>query len=246
MQIAYTVLDNAKAYGGDDDAENLAGALNRVGNLSWPKEISPRITKKIMIVTDAPPHGRDYHDGVTDNFPRGCPLGFDPKKQIEEFARQDTDVILVRLSYKLEKMITVFDEAHQRGLTPGGTANFIVMDAVQQQARMSHLGFHDDEDDDYVKRALSETIDYGADRSFGGDDESCPFDKPSHFGIPRYDRSRCHDVSRCGGDSDDDVDRSGGSDYFPAAAVTATAVTAVTAPSLTIHDAFRQAFSKRK
>jgi len=236
MQVAYNILDNAKAYGGDDDAENLAGALNRVGNLSWPKEISPRITKKIMIVTDAPPHGRDYHDGVTDNFPRGCPLGFDPKKQIEEFARQDTDVILVRLSYKLEKMITVFDEAHQRGLTPGGTANFIVMDAVQQQARMSRSGFHDDEDDDYVKRALSETIDYGADRSFGGDDESCPFDKPSHFGIPRYDVSR-------GGDSDDDVDRSSGSGYFPAAAA---AVTAVAAPSSTIHDAFRHAFSKRK
>jgi hypothetical protein len=99
---------------------------------------------------------------------------------------------------------------------------------------MSHLGFYDDEDDDYVKRALSKTIDYGAERSFGGDDESCPFDKPSHFGIPRYD------VSRCRGDSDDDVDRSSGSDYFPAAAA------AVTAPSSTIHDAFRHAFSKRK
>ncbi len=103
---------------------------------------------------------------------------------------------------------------------------------------MSYSGFHDDEDDDgdYVTRSLSETFDYGRERSFG-DDESCPFDKPSHCGIPRYD------VSRCCGDSDDDVDRSSGSDYFPAAAA---AVTAVTAPSLTIHDAFRHAFSKRK
>jgi len=251
MQIAYDVLDKAKAYGGDDDAENLAGALNKVGNLSWPKEISPRITKKIMIVTDTTPHGREYHEeGVTDNFPRGCPLGFEPKKQIEEFARQDTDVILVRLAtYKLEKMIKVFDEAHQRGLTPGGTANFIVMDAVQQQqASMAYSGFHDDDDDDRCMRSLSETVYYGPDRSFGGDDddEPCSFNKPSHFGIPRYDRSRCHDVSRCD-DSDDDVDRSGGSDYFPA--VTAAAVEATAAavtPSLTIHDAFRQAFSKRK
>jgi len=250
MQIAYDVLDKAKAYGGDDDAENLAGALNKVGNLSWPKEISPRITKKIMIVTDTTPHGRDYHEeGVTDNFPRGCPLGFEPKKQIEEFARQDTDVILVRLAtYKLEKMIKVFDEAHQRGLTPGGTANFIVMDAVQQQqASMSHSGFHDDDDDDGDRCTLS-VGDYGPDRSFGGDDddEPCSFDKPSHFGILHYDRSRCHDVSRCD-DSDDDVDRSGGSDYFPAAAAAAVEATAAAVtPSSTIHDAFRQAFSKRK
>jgi hypothetical protein len=256
MQIAYDVLDKAKAYGGDDDAENLAGALNKTSNLSWPKEISPRITKKIMIVTDATPHGRDYHEeGVTDNFPRGCPLGFEPKKQIEEFARQDTDVILVRLAtYKLEKMIKVFDEAHQRGLTPGGTANFIVMDAVQQKASMAYSGFHDDDDDG--DRCTLSVGDYGPDRSFGGDDddEPCSFDKPSHFGILRYDRSRCYGVSRCGDSDDDDDDgdyvkRSlshGGDSYdFPAAAAAVTPVVAA-APSSTIHDAFRQAFSKRK
>ena len=254
MTIVHHALDSARADGGYDDAENMAGALDKVGKLSWPKEISPRITRKVMIITDAPPHGGEYHDiGVSDNFPRGCPFGFDPKSQIAEFARQDTDVIVVRLVHQtLDKMIAAFDAAHQSGLIPGGTANFIVMDAIQQSApsssyyRRSFFADADEDEDDADRCSMGmhapEFEDYGAERSFGGDDVvAVPRSFPRSFSVSR------------GGDSDDDIylrcDVNRGSDSDdeapPFMAAPMPAANAANAAK-TMDDVFREAFSKRK
>ena len=251
MTIVYRDLDNAQADGGDDIAENMAGALNKVGKLSWPEETSPHITKKVMIIADAPPHGRDYHDPyVSDNFPGGCPLGFDPKSQIAKFARQDIAVIVVRLvKHTLDKMIEVFDAAYQSGRIPGSTADFIVMDAIQQSAPSSSYyrpSLFADEDEDDVDRCstdVPEYEDFGAERSFGcGDDDDDSVSRSLPRNLPRSFPRR--DVNRGGSDSDNE------DPSFMAAPFMATAAAAAANASMpvakTMDDVFREVFSKHK
>ena len=258
MTIVYRDLDNVRADGGDDIAENMAGALNKVSKLSWPTETSPHITEKVMIIADAPPHGRDYHDPhVSDNFPGGCPLGFDPKLQIAGFARQNIDVIVVRLvPHILDKMIAAFDAAYQGGRIPGGTADFIVMDAIQQSAapsssyyRHSLFADEDDEDVDRCSVYVPEYEDVGAERSFGCDDDdddsvsrSLPRNLPRSFPL--------RDVNRGGSDSDDEDPSFMPAPFMATAAATpmpaAAAANASMPAANTLDDVFRKVFSKHK
>ena len=254
MTNVHTALKNARADGGDDIAENMAGALNKVGKLSWPTETSPHITEKVMIIADAPPHGRDYHDpDVSDNFPRGCPLGFDPKSQIAGFARKDIDVIVVRLvKHTLDKMIEVFDAAYQGGRIPGSTADFIVMDAIQQSAAPSSSYYRrsfsadadeDDKDVDRCSTYVPEYEDVGAERSFGcGDDDDDSVSRSLPRNLPRSFPFR--DVNRGGSDSDNE------DPSFMAAPFMATAAAAAANASMpvakTMDDVFREVFSKHK
>ena len=252
MTIVYLDLDNVRADGGDDIAENMAGALNKVGKLSWPTETSPHITKKVMIIADAPCHGVEFHDiNVSDNFPRGCPLGFDPKSQIAEFARKDIDVIVVRLvHHTLDKMITAFDAAYQSGRIPGSTADFIVMDAIQQSAaplpsfyRHSLFADEDDEDVDRCSTDVLEYEDFGAERSFGCDDDDDSVSRSFLRNLPPSFPPNLG-VNRGGSDSDDE-DPS----FMPApfmAAAAAAAANASMPAAKTMDDVFREVFSKHK
>jgi hypothetical protein len=250
MTIVYLDLDNVRADGGDDIAENMAGALDKVGKLSWPTEASPHITRKVMIIADAPCHGVAYHDiNVSDNFPRGCPLGFDPKSQIAKFARQNIDVIVVRLvKHTLDKMIEVFDTAYQSGRIPGSTADFIVMDAIQQSAPSSSYyrpSLFADEDDDDVDRCsmyVPECEDVGAERSFGCDDDDDSVSRSFTRNFPPSFPPNLG-VNRGGSDSDNE-DPS----FMPAPfmATAAAAANASMPAAKTMDDVFREVFSKHK
>ena len=35
-----------------------------------------------FFITDAPCHGKKYHDGFGDDYPKGCPNGLDIEKQM--------------------------------------------------------------------------------------------------------------------------------------------------------------------
>lgn len=37
----------------------MAGVLREVSKLSWPTETGPHITQKVVIIADAPPHGKN-------------------------------------------------------------------------------------------------------------------------------------------------------------------------------------------
>jgi hypothetical protein len=247
MTRVHSFLDSARADGGYDDAENMAGALDQVGKLSWPKETSPHITKKVMIIADAPSHGRDYHDiNVSDNFPGGCPFGFDPKLQIAGFARQNIALIVVRLvKHTLDKMIKVFDAAYQSGRIPGSTADFIVMDAIQQSApsssyyRPSIFADEDDEDVDRCSVYVPEYEDVGAERSFGCDDDDDSVSRSFPRNLPR------RDVNRSGNDSDNEDPSFMAAPFMATAAATpmpAAAANASMPVANTMDDVFRKVF----
>eukprot|EP01136_Pigoraptor_vietnamica_P013626 Opistho-1_new@54842 len=70
---AAKVLNEAKATGGDDACEDVAGALREVAQtLSWKG-----VYRVLVHVCDAPPHGNVYHKFSAaknyDNFPNGDP-----------------------------------------------------------------------------------------------------------------------------------------------------------------------------
>ena len=77
-------------------------------------------------------------------------------------------------------MIEEFQEAHQRGLIPGCTADFIVMDANQQSAAPPswfYRGplFADEDDEDADRCSVPEYEDLGVNRGGDSDDEAPPF-----------------------------------------------------------------------
>jgi hypothetical protein len=55
------------AYGGDDEPEDLAGALKLASKLEWSGTV-----KILLLATDAPGHGFTNN---SDNFPNGDPMG---------------------------------------------------------------------------------------------------------------------------------------------------------------------------
>jgi hypothetical protein len=65
-------LKKVKAYGGGDSAEDILGAINIANDkLSF----NPNALLQVFLVADAPTHGKQYHDGVSDDLSEEIPEG---------------------------------------------------------------------------------------------------------------------------------------------------------------------------
>lgn len=112
-------LDPIHAEGGDDEAEDVAGALERTCGLTW----GPSDVRMVFHIADAPAHGMTYHlPRVSDRFPRGDPDGKDPKALLRHLADQDVEYTFVRITSSTDVMIDVFHEVYERA---GGTFRVI-------------------------------------------------------------------------------------------------------------------------
>ena len=117
-------LQNIYAEGGDDEAEDVAGALDRVCGLTW----GPSDVRMVFHIADAPAHGRMFHaPQVSDRFPDGDPEGKDPRDSLRHLAYQDVKFTFVRITTSTDMMIGVFDEIYRR---EGG--EFVVIDLHPQ------------------------------------------------------------------------------------------------------------------
>jgi hypothetical protein len=108
------VLKEVVAKGGDDAAEDVAGALENV--LEIFREPRPSISpiRTVLFVTDAPAHGLRYHHiTVADRFPKGDPDGREPYDQIRELAEMDVDMTVFRVNSTVDKMIEEFEMAYK-------------------------------------------------------------------------------------------------------------------------------------
>jgi len=81
-------VDTMKAAGGNDGPESVACALHDVMNLDYRKES----TKICILIADAPPHGLEPSG---DNFPNGCPCGFDPIQTVKLMAEKGITIYSV-------------------------------------------------------------------------------------------------------------------------------------------------------
>ena len=111
--------------GGDDTAEDVAGALEQISQLDWKGQV-----KTVFFVTDAPAHGTDYHPITTgDRYPRGDPDGRIPTKQMAALASRGIDFTIFRVTPEIDKMIEQFDVAYKHD---SATGLFTVLDVEKQ------------------------------------------------------------------------------------------------------------------
>ncbi len=86
---AISQLDPSK---GGDTPEAVADAIHDASiELSWSRDAY----KALLLVGDAPPHGRDYNSLGDDYFPKGCPNGYDPKEEMVAFKKSHREMAFV-------------------------------------------------------------------------------------------------------------------------------------------------------
>lgn len=77
-ESALIFVKGLEAQGGGDTPEAvLQGLYDSVTKIKWRNIAKTEKTyKKLVIhVADAPPHGKEFHGGIDDKWPNGCPSG---------------------------------------------------------------------------------------------------------------------------------------------------------------------------
>jgi hypothetical protein len=120
-------MGDLRAEGGDDTAEDIAGAFKRATELSW----DPADIRMLFHITDAPAHGLLFHPiHISDRFPQGDPDGLDPRFFLDRWARLGYDYTFVKITSKTDQMLDVFYQTYSQ--TPNAGLNFHVIDLRRQ------------------------------------------------------------------------------------------------------------------
>lgn len=99
IQHIHNVIEGIHADGGNDQAEDVAGAYSWLTSLDWTSNV-----RAIFHITDAPNHGFDYHeDYVEDDYPDGNPV-IDLCEEVEILAYNGIDLTVFRLNETTDKM----------------------------------------------------------------------------------------------------------------------------------------------
>jgi hypothetical protein len=83
------------AKGGDDEPEDVLGALHHVASMAWAGN-----ARFCLLVTDAPPHGREFYSdraSVVDAYPGGVP-GLTTTSVMEELVRADVELLFCHVN----------------------------------------------------------------------------------------------------------------------------------------------------
>ena len=119
-------IKNTRASGGSDQAEDIAGALEKVLQLEWSKDAC----KLILWVCDAPAHGNKYHlITVDDRYPKGDPKGLEPSEQIKELSLMGIDFTMFRINKSIDKMIEIFSSIYK----VNEDVVFTLLDVIKQE-----------------------------------------------------------------------------------------------------------------
>jgi len=139
------VLEGTAAEGGNDFPENIAGAMKYVlEKVSWRAS-----TKLVIHFTDAPCHGKKYHD-YRDDYPNGDPNGLVPEELLLKFAGKSITYYFGEIGEETRKMTNIFSNfmrENQQGLMfevvpmEAGVDSFLpkVINSVSQSMTRSGL-----------------------------------------------------------------------------------------------------------
>jgi len=86
IESVKTFITSVNADGGADEPEDMQGGLKLCLLQDWTEEA----VKRVVIITDAPPHGKQYHD-TCDDYPEGSPEGIEIEDLMKEFCKKDID-----------------------------------------------------------------------------------------------------------------------------------------------------------
>ncbi|MGQ4911122.1 MAG: vWA domain-containing protein [Candidatus Thorarchaeota archaeon] len=92
VKRVHKLISSLKPSEGGDTPEAVADGLHDAREkLSWEMDAY----KVVLLVGDAPPHGRDYNTLSDDYFPDGCPAGHDPVNEVQEFRREFGSTVFI-------------------------------------------------------------------------------------------------------------------------------------------------------
>jgi hypothetical protein len=136
-------LQPVHAEGGDDEAEDVAHALQQMLAMSWDNAD----IRMVFHIADAPAHGLAFHrPSVSDRFPNGDPEGVDPRDLIRIMSNQAFVYTFVKITHITDTMLDAFYNAWT------GPGVFQVIDLRRQHGGRDMFS-------PQVSRAVSRAID---------------------------------------------------------------------------------------
>ncbi len=91
-----------ECYGGGDQPEDIAGALNKALKMDWKSK-----AKYVVLVCDAPCHGSKYHDIYFDSVGDGDPNGLVIEDLMQNFKEMDITFYCIKINNSTKKMFDI-------------------------------------------------------------------------------------------------------------------------------------------
>jgi hypothetical protein len=92
LKNVHREISNLNPSQGGDTPEAVAdGLFDARTKLSWDE----RAYKALLLVGDAPPHGRAYNTLGDDYFPDGCPKGHDPRREVQSLKSRYGETVFI-------------------------------------------------------------------------------------------------------------------------------------------------------
>ena len=106
-------LWSVSAEGGEDEAEDVAHALQQMLGMSW----CDADIRMVFHIADAPAHGAMFHrSSISDRFPQGDPEGVDPRNLMKTMSDLAFVYTFVKITSATDTMLDVF---HNSWVGPG-------------------------------------------------------------------------------------------------------------------------------
>ena len=116
-------IKNLSSHGGGDTAEDLAGAFELGLDNDWQG-----ISKFIILATDAPCHGDEFHRKKNvykyDNYPEGDRENRDIKKFVKEFSQRKISLFCAKYSEETDLMFNIFKNIYNQEKKEGDQNEF--------------------------------------------------------------------------------------------------------------------------
>ena len=96
-----------ECFGGGDQPEDIAGALNEALKMNWKSN-----AKYVVLVCDAPCHGKKYHDIYLDNFEDGDPSGLVIEDLMSNFKKRDIAFYCIKINNSTQKMFDIMKKVY--------------------------------------------------------------------------------------------------------------------------------------
>ena len=121
-EIIKKSIDAVQAGGGGDIPEDLCGGLELGTKKSWKGK-----TRLAFLVTDAPCHGKKYHDLTgeqEDNYIDGDREGRNIEEYIEFFAKNEISLFCLKINSATDKMFNIFSEVYNQNKNKNSQSKF--------------------------------------------------------------------------------------------------------------------------
>ena len=110
LDLFKSKLNEIKALGGGDDAEDVAGGLDAGLKMNWRSN-----ARYAILIADAPGHGNQYHeDDVQDDYGSGDPNGLVIEDLMQKYAENNINLCLTKIDSYTDIMFDKMMQAYRQ------------------------------------------------------------------------------------------------------------------------------------